>query len=83
MPLYFFHVTDGVALPDKVGTYCASLLEARAQAIRASGTMIAELRPKFWGQSEGWRMDVTDEAGEPLFALQFSRLIDSQPYEPS
>ena len=69
---YFFHVIDGVDIRDEIGTECADLLEARAQALRASGEMIEELGAKFWDEPEDWRMNVTDDVGAAQFTLRFS-----------
>lgn len=72
MPLYFFHVHDGVDLVDDTGTECADLTEARKQAIEAAGGMIADLGAKFWDEPEDWHMHVTDAAGALQFKLRFS-----------
>ena len=72
MPVYFFHVRDGVDIPDETGTECVDLAGARTQALRASGQMIEELGAKFWEDPEDWRMNVTDADGAAQFTLRFS-----------
>jgi hypothetical protein len=72
MSLYFFHVRDGVDLPDLVGTECADLMEAQSLAISTCGAMIKELGKEFWDAPEDWQMNVTDAAGAAQFTLRFS-----------
>jgi hypothetical protein len=72
MPRYFFNIRDGLDVPDKVGTHCAGLLEARSQAIRTCGTLIEELGVNFWNEPEDWQMTVTDADGASQFTLRFS-----------
>jgi hypothetical protein len=72
MPLYYFHVRDGVDITDDTGTECADLPAARSKAIRASGTMIQELGAKFWSDPEDWQMNVTDAVGTAQFTVLFA-----------
>jgi hypothetical protein len=71
VPRYFFHVHDSIEMIDQVGTECADLDEARAQAVKASGEMLRDLASEFWN-GEHWRMWVTDESGATVCALRFS-----------
>jgi hypothetical protein len=70
MPRYFFHVADGYLVIDREGTELSDLASAKAEALRTSGEILRETHCGVWGHE--WRMDVTDEAGKPLFTLRFS-----------
>lgn len=72
MPLFYFHVRDGVDIPDKEGTECASLEDARNQAVKSAGESIKELGPTFWDADHDWQMTVTDEGGAVQFTMRFS-----------
>lgn len=72
MPRYFFHVIDGFAQVDTLGTELISLEEARMQAVEASGRILADLGRQFWGDGREWTMTVADEAGRVVFSLRFS-----------
>jgi len=71
MPRYFFHVHDGYAAPDLVGTELPDICAAQAEAIRASGGMLRDMGRRFWDGTE-WSMEVKDEAGRSLFTLRSS-----------
>jgi hypothetical protein len=71
VPRYFFHVKDGKDIRDHEGTELAGVAEARDQAIKAAGEMIKHHGDTVWNGSE-WRMNVTDEAGSPVFTLRFA-----------
>jgi hypothetical protein len=70
MPRYFFDVHDGTANIDDHGTVLAGLDEARLEAARFSGVMLAEGAKEFWNGEE-WTVTVRDETGLTLFALTF------------
>jgi hypothetical protein len=76
VPRYFFHVRDGAVFIDVEGTVLAGPLEARAQAIRASGAMLADLGVAFWRGTE-WRMIVMAESGATICSLCFSARGDA------
>lgn len=71
MPRYFFHVHDSADIPDDGGTELADRNAAWGEAIRAGGEMLKDLDGRFNPASE-WRMEVSDEAGNPVFTLRFS-----------
>lgn len=76
MPRYFFHIHDGVDIPDLVGTELAGLTEARREAITTAGATIHDLGQSFW-IGDLWQMKVTDDAGIVLFELNFSGTLTS------
>ena len=71
MPRYFFHVHDGIGVPDRDGVEIADPHEARVQALIACGEAIKELRGRFWEEGE-WRMQVVDESGVTVCSLTLS-----------
>jgi hypothetical protein len=71
MPRYFFHVIDGVDIPDLEGTLLPGLAEARSQAIVTAGEILKSEGLRFWNGSE-WRMKVTDDVGTSVLTLKFS-----------
>ena len=74
MPRYFFHVQDGHAMPDDTGTVCAGPVEARTEAVIASGALLRDLGARFWPQAD-WRMHVVDEKGGTVCDLRISGTI--------
>jgi hypothetical protein len=70
LPRYFFHVADGYLTIDKEGTELADMASAKREAIRTSGEILRENTHQLSGTE--WRMDVADEAGDPVFTLRFS-----------
>ena len=68
--IYHFNVNDGKSYPDTLGTECASLQDARVEAVERIGRLLAEQAARFWTGSE-WSMDVTDPNGLTLFSLMF------------
>ncbi len=77
MPRYFFHIDDGVSIPDPTGVELPDLSAARAEAVKASGTILADLDGDFWKIGSPWVMSVTGETGQLLFSLHFSAEIPS------
>jgi hypothetical protein len=71
MPRYFFHVIDGVDVPDLEGTLLPGLAEARSQAIVTAGEILKSQGLRFWNGTE-WRMKVTDDVGTSVLTLKFS-----------
>jgi hypothetical protein len=71
VPRYFFHIRDGKDIHDTDGVELAGVAEARHQAVATAGEMIRTDGHTVWNGSE-WCMDVTDEAGIPVFTLRFS-----------
>lgn len=79
MPRYFFHVDDGSLEPDMVGAEMADTRAARAEAVRASGSILKDIDGNFWAGGNPWIMSVTDEQGLLLFELRFSTRVPSGP----
>lgn len=71
MPLFYFHVHDGVDLRDNTGTECADLKAAKSAALVMSGRLLAEQDEMFWNGEE-WSIDIEDEAGKIAFSLKFA-----------
>ncbi len=72
MPRFFFHVMDGRAIIDTVGVELAGVTEARAEAVRAAGTILSSEATKFLEGRGRWCMSVADETGAVCFTLRFS-----------
>ena len=72
MPRYFFHLHDSRDIRDHEGVDLPDMQAVRAEAIRAAGEMLRDLDGRLTG--EEWRMDVTDEAGQPVLTLHFSAI---------
>lgn len=70
MARYFFHVVNGHMVVDQNGMECATIEDARAQAIRAAGEMLRELDTRNWPIGR-WYMFVTDEGNKTRFRLAF------------
>ena len=75
MPKYFFHVDDGTLTPDAQGLDLPDLSAAKAEAIHAAGSMLSDFDGHFWSAGTPWTMQVTDEADNLLFSLQFTAKI--------
>ena len=73
MPRYYFHIEDHQRFLDGEGTLLADLGHAKVEAVRVAGAMLAEHAAEFWGFGE-WRVVVTDEFQQILFALSFSAI---------
>jgi hypothetical protein len=71
MPRYFFHVIDGYTARDTDGTELPDIYAAQEQALYMSGEILRDMGGKFWNGTE-WKLEVTDEHGQMLFALRFS-----------
>ncbi|RYG58273.1 MAG: hypothetical protein EON56_00140 [Alphaproteobacteria bacterium] len=70
MPRYYFHVRDGVFLPDREGTKMPDDATARREAISAAGTMLSDIAGSFWDHGE-WVM-IVEESGREVCILTFS-----------
>ena len=71
MPRYVFNVQDGSSTRDADGTDLPDIYAAQEQAIRTSGELLRDLGARVWDGGE-WRVEVSDERGQVLFALRFS-----------
>jgi hypothetical protein len=79
MPRYFFHVDDGFSVPDSIGAELPDLDAARAEAVKAAGSILKDFDGDFWARGKPWLMSVTDEQGLLQFALRFSAMVPSGP----
>lgn len=70
MPVYHFHVRDGVTIFDTEGQELPNLDAARKIAVSYASSLIRELGDAFWNGSE-WALQVTDPAGLIFFELVF------------
>ena len=68
MPRYFFHLHDGVDIPDLQGTVLPGPKEAKAQAILTTGEIVRDVSE---GPAEELRMDVVDEANQTICVITF------------
>jgi hypothetical protein len=71
MPRYFFHIDDGKHLPDRDGIELPDLKAARAEAVRASGSMLRDEDETLFSRSGAWQMVVTDDRDQLIFTLRF------------
>ncbi len=71
MPRYHFNVLDGTAYIDKTGIELASIDDAKREARRYAGNMLADSARACSPDCE-WRVEVTDHHGLPLFRLGVS-----------
>ena len=62
VPLYFFHVNDGIDKPDLDGTEFPNDQAARVEAVVLLGELLRDKDGSFWYSGE-CRMKVVDEAG--------------------
>lgn len=74
MTRYFFHLEDGVSLPDREGTELPDLDAARVQAVKHFGELLRLEPERFW-QGEEWTMTVTDADGLTQFSLFFGAVL--------
>ncbi len=68
MTRYYFHVHDGIDMPDDEGTEFADDGAALAAAVVAAGGMLRDLGAKYWEHSDWW-LEVTDQAGATVCKL--------------
>jgi hypothetical protein len=84
VPRYFFHISDGVLIPDLEGSELPDLAAARVEAVAVAGGMLRDHAPDFWRTCE-WRVIVTDDAHFILFSLSCQALAAPVPplvYDP-
>lgn len=70
MPRYFFHVFDGLDIPDRDGTELPDLQGARQTALRYAGEIMSN-RAFSQALGELWHMEVADALGSIYFRLDF------------
>ena len=73
VPHFHFNVLDGTAYIDKIGVELASLNEAKREAMRYAGAMLADSAGVSRPDRE-WRIEVTDHQGLALFRLAVSMM---------
>ncbi len=78
MPLYYFHVHDRADLRDEDGTELPCIVQARTEAVRLAGNLIADQAETFWDEA-AWSMDVADGTGRVLFSLNFAAVERPRP----
>lgn len=72
MPRYFFHVMDGPASIDGEGTELIDVAEARREAVRTAGEMLATGECDGMLKGRPWSMQVADETGRLVYDLSFA-----------
>ena len=70
VPRYFFQIHDSQTIPDPEGVELPDMAAVRSEAIITAGEMLRDLDGALSG--EEWRMEVTDEGGQPVLTLRFS-----------
>ena len=70
MPRYFFHVMDDRAFIDYDGVELDSIGDARAEAVRLAGKILA-LEKTSLSHGRQWRMAVVDTADDLVYSLLF------------
>jgi hypothetical protein len=71
MTRYFFHIRDGVDIPDPEGTELPNPDAARTEAVVFAGAMLKDCAQGFWKNAD-WRLTVIDENGGTVCALRFA-----------
>jgi hypothetical protein len=70
MARYYFHITDGLEIPDETGTPLNSVEDARQEALKGASELLLDGTDS-WSDAE-WSMRVADEAGAPVFTVRIS-----------
>ncbi|TXM91273.1 chemotaxis protein CheX [Methylobacterium sp. WL116] len=70
MPHYHFNVHDGVGTLDREGMLLADIGAARRQAMLLAGALL-EADANRQRDGKPWLMELTNQAGEALFRLDF------------
>ena len=68
MQRYFFHTQTDTRETDEEGTVCDGPGEARRQAIKTCGQMMADAPEGFWG-TRPWSVTVTNFSGLVLWEI--------------
>ena len=71
MPRYHFNVLDGTAYIDDAGIELAGIDDAKREARRYAGTMLAD-SAMLSSPYQKWQVEVTDHNGLALFRLGVS-----------
>lgn len=75
MPRFFLHLIDGYSVCDEDGMIFEDAEQAREEAIRAARDMMAD-QVRQGRLSLRDRIDVEDEAGNPVFTLRFREAVE-------
>ena len=75
MPRYFFNTIDGQRYPDEEGAELAGMPAVKARATKVIGEMLKERAEDFWDTGK-LRLEVTNEAGEVVLALEVALRTD-------
>jgi hypothetical protein len=68
MPRYHFNTEDGRFVADRDGVDLVDLEAARIEAVRLLGRVLCD-NPDIYWEHEHFAIIVTDDAREPLFAI--------------
>jgi hypothetical protein len=71
---FFFHLRDGESADDPDGMYLPDTRTARLEAIRSARDIMAE-DVRRGRLSLSFRIEVTDENGEPILAVPFREVV--------
>ena len=74
MPRFFFHLRDGETVDDRDGMYFPDVRSARCEAVRNARDIMAE-DVRRGRLCLSFRIDVTGEGGEPVFAVPFREVV--------
>ena len=69
MPRYHFNSADGYIDSDAEGVVLPDIQAARLEAVRYAGELLRDEPDRLW-QNGQWSIDVTDDAGERIFAIE-------------
>ena len=69
MPLYYFHIDDGVRTDDKFGVELPDLRSVRKEAAVLTAELLRDRPDRFW-EAQAWRMTVADDEGLILFTIE-------------
>ena len=70
MPVFHFHIEDGIAKPDPDGTELSNVCEAKIEAVRLAGGLMRD-HPNEFLMHHDWSIKVTDPTGLHLFSYTF------------
>ena len=68
MPRYHFNVQDEDPIPDETGVELEDLEAAKLYSVRVTAGILRDEATTFWINGH-WRLEVADDAGRALFAL--------------
>ena len=71
MPRSYFHIHDGMSLPDKEGVELPDLEEAKDEAIKLAAEVLRDRYAGVVWNGTSWRLDVTDGSEQALLVWNF------------